>query len=145
MVEDPNGKTFTVSSRVEFRVTKEDNEAEVTCTVDHESLQNSERSTTQKLQVHCTWRVGITGQGHMGKGTGLWRGGKDGGGLSITTVQQTSHTWPYVYTFIQPSCIHAYKLINLHAQWSCHAQGHCTVTLPLHMHTFVFPCLSPSP
>ncbi|NXA21266.1 CADM3 protein, partial [Ibidorhyncha struthersii] len=54
VVEDPNGKTFTVSSRVEFRVTKEDNEAEVTCTVDHESLQNSERSTTQKLQVHCT-------------------------------------------------------------------------------------------
>ncbi|NXF98434.1 CADM3 protein, partial [Eubucco bourcierii] len=51
--EDPNGKTFTVSSRVEFRVTKEDNEAEVTCTVDHESLQNAERSTTQKLQVHC--------------------------------------------------------------------------------------------
>ncbi|XP_030329843.1 cell adhesion molecule 3-like isoform X3 [Strigops habroptila] len=52
VVEDPNGKTFTVSSRVEFQVTKEDNEAEVTCTVDHESLQNSERSTTQKLQVH---------------------------------------------------------------------------------------------
>ncbi|XP_032060341.1 cell adhesion molecule 3 isoform X2 [Aythya fuligula] len=52
VVEDPNGKTFTVSSRVEFRVTKEDNDAEVTCTVDHESLQNSERSTTQKLQVH---------------------------------------------------------------------------------------------
>ncbi|XP_061213469.1 cell adhesion molecule 3-like isoform X1 [Neopsephotus bourkii] len=52
VVEDPNGKTFTVSSRVEFRVTKEDNEAEVTCTVDHESLQNAERSTTQKLQVH---------------------------------------------------------------------------------------------
>ncbi|NXU22635.1 CADM3 protein, partial [Thalassarche chlororhynchos] len=74
VVEDPNGKTFTVSSRVEFRVTKEDNEAEVTCTVDHESLQNSERSTTQKLQVHCTWHVGMTGQGHMGKGTGLWRG-----------------------------------------------------------------------
>ncbi|NXX60893.1 CADM3 protein, partial [Scopus umbretta] len=58
VVEDPNGKTFTVSSRVEFRVTKEDNEAEVTCTVDHESLQNSERSTTQKLQVHCTWHPG---------------------------------------------------------------------------------------
>ncbi|NXJ56819.1 CADM3 protein, partial [Spizaetus tyrannus] len=73
VVEDPNGKTFTVSSRVEFRVTKEDNEAEVTCTVDHESLQNSERSTTQKLQVHCTWCMGMKGQGHMGKGTGLWR------------------------------------------------------------------------
>ncbi|NXB20102.1 CADM3 protein, partial [Rhagologus leucostigma] len=54
VMEDPNGKTFTVTSRVEFRVTKEDNEVEVTCTVDHESLQNSERSTTQKLQVHCT-------------------------------------------------------------------------------------------
>ncbi|NXA56104.1 CADM3 protein, partial [Nothocercus julius] len=61
VIEDPNGKTFTVSSRVEFRVTKEDNDAEVTCTVDHESLQNAERSTTQKLQVHCTWDAGIGG------------------------------------------------------------------------------------
>ncbi|XP_021232181.1 cell adhesion molecule 3 isoform X2 [Numida meleagris] len=52
VVEDSHNKTFTVSSRVEFRVTKEDDNAEVTCTVDHESLQNSERSTTQKLQVH---------------------------------------------------------------------------------------------
>ncbi|NXC22099.1 CADM3 protein, partial [Corythaeola cristata] len=68
VMEDPNGKTFTVSSRVEFRVTKEDNEAEVTCTVDHESLQNSERSTTQKLQVHCTWHLGMTGQGCGGVG-----------------------------------------------------------------------------
>ncbi|NWQ88732.1 CADM3 protein, partial [Burhinus bistriatus] len=85
VVEDPNGKTFTVSSRVEFRVTKEDNEAEVTCTVDHESLQNSERSTTQKLQVHCTWRGGMTGQGHMGKGTGLCRGCW-GGWQCLTTI-----------------------------------------------------------
>ncbi|NWI54501.1 CADM3 protein, partial [Calyptomena viridis] len=61
VMEDPNGKTFTVSSRVEFRVTKEDNEAEVTCSVDHESLQNSERSTTAKLQVHCTWHRGVGG------------------------------------------------------------------------------------
>ncbi|NXT46271.1 CADM3 protein, partial [Pluvianellus socialis] len=86
VVEDPNGKTFTVSSRVEFRVTKEDNEAEVTCTVDHESLQNSERSTTQKLQVHCTWCGGMTGQGDMGKETGLGRGGGDRGGLSCLTT-----------------------------------------------------------
>ncbi|NWH42735.1 CADM3 protein, partial [Fregata magnificens] len=85
VVEDPNGKTFTVSSRVEFRVTKEDNEAEVTCTVDHESLQNSERSTTQKLQVHCTWRVGMMGQGHVGKGTGVWRGCW-GGWRCLTTI-----------------------------------------------------------
>ncbi|NWR81694.1 CADM3 protein, partial [Centropus unirufus] len=77
VVEDPNGKTFTVSSRVEFRVTKEDNEAEVTCTVDHESLQNSERSTTQKLQVHCTWRTGVMGQG---------RGAGDGGRWSLTAI-----------------------------------------------------------
>ncbi|NWS77241.1 CADM3 protein, partial [Crotophaga sulcirostris] len=76
VVEDPNGKTFTVSSRVEFRVTKEDNEAEVTCTVDHESLQNSERSTTQKLQVHCTWHVGAMGQGRMGKGRSWCWGGQ---------------------------------------------------------------------
>ncbi|NXA11357.1 CADM3 protein, partial [Sapayoa aenigma] len=62
VMEDPNGKTFTVSSRVEFRVTKEDNEAEVTCSVDHESLQNSERSTTAKLQVHCTWHGGTVGR-----------------------------------------------------------------------------------
>ncbi|NXG64597.1 CADM3 protein, partial [Hemiprocne comata] len=75
VVEDPNGKTFTVSSRVEFRVTKEDNEAEVTCTVDHESLQNSERSTTQKLQVHCTWHVVMMGPGDRAvKGLGCWGG-----------------------------------------------------------------------
>ncbi|XP_026513391.1 cell adhesion molecule 3 isoform X3 [Terrapene carolina triunguis] len=52
VMEDSNGKTFTVTSHVEFTVTKEDNDVEVTCTVDHESLQNSERSTSQKLQVH---------------------------------------------------------------------------------------------
>lgn len=74
MVEDPNGKTFTVTSKVEFRVTKEDNEVEITCTVDHESLQNSERSTTQRLQVHCTWRGCL---GRMG-------------------VQETPHGWPGV-------------------------------------------------
>ncbi|NWU35017.1 CADM3 protein, partial [Hylia prasina] len=81
VVEDPNGKTFTVTSRVEFRVTKEDNEVEVTCTVDHESLQNSERSTTQKLQVHCTW------EGHSG-------------GME---VQQTPHGWPGPSYFIFPN------------------------------------------
>ncbi|NXA43120.1 CADM3 protein, partial [Eudromia elegans] len=70
VVEDSNGKTFTVSSRVEFRVTKEDNDAEVTCTVDHESLQNTERSTTQKLQVHCTWDAGIGGAQDRG-GAGM--------------------------------------------------------------------------
>ncbi|NWU50725.1 CADM3 protein, partial [Dromas ardeola] len=78
VVEDPNGKTFTVSSRVEFRVTKEDNEAEVTCTVDHESLQNSERSTTQKLQVHCTWPPTAARPGTLlppRAPSGCWEGG----------------------------------------------------------------------
>ncbi|NXL39312.1 CADM3 protein, partial [Glaucidium brasilianum] len=78
VVEDPNGKTFTVSSRVEFRVTKEDNEAEVTCTVDHESLQNSERSTTQKLQVHCMYHMGMMARGCGGVGElpSGWCGGQ---------------------------------------------------------------------
>ncbi|NXP41169.1 CADM3 protein, partial [Leiothrix lutea] len=83
VVEDPNGKTFTVTSRVEFRVTKEDNEVEVTCTVDHESLQNSERSTTQKLQVHCT----------LG---GMFWGAKE--------VQQTPHGQPGVVRGTGPAC-----------------------------------------
>lgn len=94
VVEDSNGKTFTVSSRVEFRVTKEDNDAEVTCTVDHESLQNSERSTTQKLQVHCTWCEG-TG-GHLGKGRGPKRGGRGGGG------PRSHRMWPCVRTNVGP-------------------------------------------
>ncbi|NXD87520.1 CADM3 protein, partial [Halcyon senegalensis] len=77
VVEDPNGKTFTVSSRVEFRVTKEDNEAEVTCTVDHESLQNSERSTTQKLQVHLSPPAEILPQlpCPLHRPPGCWGGG----------------------------------------------------------------------
>ncbi|XP_066466480.1 cell adhesion molecule 3 [Tiliqua scincoides] len=49
--EDPNRKTFTVTSHVEFMVDKEDNGAEVTCTVDHASLQNSDKSTSQKIEV----------------------------------------------------------------------------------------------
>lgn len=90
VVEDPNGKTFTVSSRVEFRVTKEDNEAEVTCTVDHESLQNSERSTTQKLQVHCAWGR----WGSRGRGQGC---GGVGGEEEEAASASPSHSWPYAY------------------------------------------------
>lgn len=91
VVEDPNGKTFTVSSRVEFRVTKEDNEAEVTCTVDHESLQNSERSTTQKLQVHCAWGR----WGSRGRGQGC--GGVGGEEEEEAASASPSHSWPYAY------------------------------------------------
>ncbi|XP_060614147.2 cell adhesion molecule 3 [Anolis sagrei] len=50
--EDSNGKTFTVTSRVEFAVGKEDDGVEVTCTVDHASLQNSDKSTSQQISVY---------------------------------------------------------------------------------------------
>ncbi|XP_061462681.1 cell adhesion molecule 3 isoform X2 [Rhineura floridana] len=49
--EDDNGKTFTVTSRIEFTVAKEDNDMEVTCTVNHASLQDSRKSTYQKIGV----------------------------------------------------------------------------------------------
>ncbi|XP_028911936.1 cell adhesion molecule 3 [Ornithorhynchus anatinus] len=52
--EDPNGKTFTVSSSVEFQVSREDDGAAVTCVVKHESLQNTDRSTSQRIEVLYT-------------------------------------------------------------------------------------------
>ncbi|KAM3825005.1 cell adhesion molecule 3 [Vipera latastei] len=49
--KDANGKTFTVSSQVEIMVGKEDDGADVTCTVDHSSLQIFEKSASQRLSV----------------------------------------------------------------------------------------------
>ncbi|XP_058016055.1 cell adhesion molecule 3 [Ahaetulla prasina] len=49
--KDANGKTFTVTSQVEITVGKEDDGANVTCTVDHSSLQISEKSALQRLSV----------------------------------------------------------------------------------------------
>ncbi|KAL8184353.1 UNVERIFIED_CONTAM: Cell adhesion molecule 3 [Gekko kuhli] len=51
LAEDSNGKTFTVTSHVEFDVTKEDNGVDVACTVHHPSLPNSVTSTTLKMEV----------------------------------------------------------------------------------------------
>nr|XP_056709233.1 cell adhesion molecule 3 [Euleptes europaea] len=51
VAEDSNGKTFTVTSHVEFVVTKEDNGVDVACTVRHPSLPNSATSTTLKIEV----------------------------------------------------------------------------------------------
>uniref|UniRef100_A0ACB8G879 Cell adhesion molecule 3 n=1 Tax=Sphaerodactylus townsendi TaxID=933632 RepID=A0ACB8G879_9SAUR len=51
VTEDSNGKTFTVSSHVEFVVSKEDNGVDVTCMVRHPSLPNSASSTTLKIEV----------------------------------------------------------------------------------------------
>ncbi|KAM4690002.1 cell adhesion molecule 3 isoform 1-T1 [Rhinophrynus dorsalis] len=49
--EDGNGKTFTVMSVIEFTVTKEDDGAEITCAVGHESLQNVDKSAVHKIVV----------------------------------------------------------------------------------------------
>ncbi|XP_072284694.1 cell adhesion molecule 3 isoform X2 [Pyxicephalus adspersus] len=49
--KDPNGKTFTVVSIINFPVTREDDQAEITCTVGHESMPNTFKSSSQKLQV----------------------------------------------------------------------------------------------
>ncbi|XP_071971236.1 cell adhesion molecule 3 isoform X3 [Engystomops pustulosus] len=48
---DANGKTFTVVSLISFPVTKADDQVEITCTVGHESMPNTFKSSSQKLQV----------------------------------------------------------------------------------------------
>ncbi|XP_073464828.1 cell adhesion molecule 3 isoform X5 [Aquarana catesbeiana] len=48
---DPNGKTFTVVSIISFPVTREDDKVEITCTVGHESMPNTFKSSSQILQV----------------------------------------------------------------------------------------------
>ncbi|XP_024304528.1 cell adhesion molecule 3 isoform X1 [Homo sapiens] len=52
--EDPNGKTFTVSSSVTFQVTREDDGASIVCSVNHESLKGADRSTSQRIEVLYT-------------------------------------------------------------------------------------------
>ncbi|XP_040268194.1 cell adhesion molecule 3 isoform X2 [Bufo bufo] len=56
---DPNGKTFTVVSLISFPVTKADDQAEITCTVGHESMPNTFKSSSQRLQVlyHPTAKI----------------------------------------------------------------------------------------
>ncbi|XP_066465315.1 cell adhesion molecule 3 isoform X2 [Eleutherodactylus coqui] len=49
--KDANGKTFTVVSFIKFPVTKVDDQVEITCTVGHESMPNTFKSSSQKLQV----------------------------------------------------------------------------------------------
>ncbi|KAG9480859.1 hypothetical protein GDO78_010237 [Eleutherodactylus coqui] len=49
--KDANGKTFTVVSFINFPVTKVDDQVEITCTVGHESMPNTFKSSSQKLQV----------------------------------------------------------------------------------------------
>lgn len=57
--EDSNGKTFTVSSSVTFQVTREDDGADIICSVNHESLNGADRSTSQRIEVLCmSWAYG---------------------------------------------------------------------------------------
>ncbi|XP_004688420.1 PREDICTED: cell adhesion molecule 3 [Condylura cristata] len=52
--EDPNGKTFTVSSSVTFQVSREDDGVDIVCAVNHESLKGADRSTSQRIEVLYT-------------------------------------------------------------------------------------------
>ncbi|XP_049632862.1 cell adhesion molecule 3 isoform X2 [Suncus etruscus] len=52
--EDPNGKTYTVSSSVTFPVSQEDDGVDVVCAVKHESLKGADRSTAQRIEVLYT-------------------------------------------------------------------------------------------
>ncbi|XP_042781949.1 cell adhesion molecule 3 isoform X1 [Panthera tigris] len=52
--EDPNGKTFTVSSSVTFQVSRDDDGADIVCSVNHESLKGADRSTSQRIEVLYT-------------------------------------------------------------------------------------------
>uniref|UniRef100_W5M097 Cell adhesion molecule 3 n=1 Tax=Lepisosteus oculatus TaxID=7918 RepID=W5M097_LEPOC len=50
-VVDPEGKTFTVMSSINYTVSREDNDAIISCSVGHESLQTSDKSMEQRIQV----------------------------------------------------------------------------------------------
>ncbi|XP_068109377.1 cell adhesion molecule 3 isoform X2 [Hyperolius riggenbachi] len=63
--KDPNGKTFTVVSLINFLVTKTDDQAEITCTVGHESMPNTFKSSSQKLQVLYQPVARIESRPHM--------------------------------------------------------------------------------
>ncbi|XP_078526820.1 cell adhesion molecule 3 isoform X1 [Lissotriton helveticus] len=52
VMEDPYRKTFTVTSHIEFPVTQGDNGVDITCTVEHESLQNSFISSSVEINVY---------------------------------------------------------------------------------------------
>ncbi|KAM9001429.1 cell adhesion molecule 3 [Sarcophilus harrisii] len=54
MVQEDDNKTFTVSSSVEFQVFREDDGVDVTCSVKHKSLQDMDRSTSQRIEVLYT-------------------------------------------------------------------------------------------
>ncbi|XP_069800527.1 cell adhesion molecule 2 isoform X2 [Dendropsophus ebraccatus] len=56
---DSNGKTFTVTSVLDFRGDRKDDGAVVSCRVDHESLSSAPHIATQALDIHYTPTVKI--------------------------------------------------------------------------------------
>ncbi|XP_039597338.1 cell adhesion molecule 3 isoform X1 [Polypterus senegalus] len=49
--QDSNGRTFTVISNVELNVTQADDNVDITCSVDHPSLQQAEKTSKQNIRV----------------------------------------------------------------------------------------------
>ncbi|KAG8449824.1 hypothetical protein GDO86_016480, partial [Hymenochirus boettgeri] len=65
VLEDGKSKTFTVTSWIEFTVAKEDDGAEITCAVGHESLRNLDKSASHKIQVQYKPTAKIESQPSM--------------------------------------------------------------------------------
>ncbi|XP_077179615.1 cell adhesion molecule 3 isoform X2 [Paroedura picta] len=111
VAEDSNGKTFTVTSHVEFDVTRDDNGVDVACTVHHASLPNSATSTTLKIEVFYVpvasiepqptypregdnLRLLCDGQGNPAPQEFMWR--KEGIDTPLTVTQDNMLLIPYL-------------------------------------------------
>ncbi|XP_036915719.1 cell adhesion molecule 3 isoform X4 [Sturnira hondurensis] len=109
--EDPNGKTFTVSSSVTFQVTREDDGADIVCSVNHESLNGAERSTSQRIEVLYTPTAKIRpdpphpregqklllhceGRGNPVPQQYLWE--KEGSVLPLKIIQESALIFPFL-------------------------------------------------
>lgn len=59
---NPDEPTYTVTSELTLTVTRDDNDALITCAVDHPSIANGDKKTEQPLSVLCKTRVRETCQ-----------------------------------------------------------------------------------
>ncbi|KAM8974929.1 cell adhesion molecule 2 [Pelodytes ibericus] len=57
--KDSNGRTFTVTSTLDFLGDRRDDGAKIRCRVDHESLNSTPQIAEQKLEIHYTPTVKI--------------------------------------------------------------------------------------
>ncbi|XP_069491518.1 cell adhesion molecule 3 isoform X2 [Ambystoma mexicanum] len=121
LIEDTDRRTFTVTSQIEFPVTQEDNGAAITCTVAHESLQNTFMSTSVKIKVYYKPVAKIESQpqfpregenlqlrclayGNPSPQTYIWE--KEGGELPPQSRQQENNL---VFLFLNKSDTGVYK------------------------------------